>query len=76
MDPVTSRTLGGVRSETPAPKFKRRAVSAVRDWPPGCGPASEQENRQIVVVSVDDSIDVENVVLRVIRCVTLTHFVG
>ncbi|KAA3473788.1 reverse transcriptase [Gossypium australe] len=33
----------------PTPKFKRRAVSAIRDFPPGCGPSSG-ENRQIVVV--------------------------
>ena len=33
----------------PTPKFKRRAVSAVQDFPPGCGPSSG-ENRQIVVV--------------------------
>jgi len=26
------------------PKFKKRSVSAVRDWPPGCGPVSEQES--------------------------------
>ena len=33
----------------PTPKFKHRAVSAVWDFPPGCGPSSG-ENRQIVVV--------------------------
>ena len=33
----------------PTPKFKRRAVSAVRGFPSGCGPSSG-ENRQIVVI--------------------------
>jgi len=53
------------------PKFKKRAVSAVRDWPLGCGPASEQHLRQIAVVSTTDSVDIESIVLSIIRCVDL-----
>ena len=71
MDSNASQAVGGVGSVNPAPKFKKRAVSAVRDWPPGCGLASEQ----IAVVSINESVDVETIVLRVIRCVTLTHFI-
>ncbi|KAA3487114.1 Retrotransposable element Tf2 [Gossypium australe] len=57
----------GVGPIVPAPKFKKRAISVVRDWPPSCGPASEQNSRQIAVVSVSDSVDIKSVVLRVIR---------
>ena len=60
----------------PIPKFKRRSVSAVRDWPPGCGPAAEQESKQIAVVSLSDSIGIESVVLQVIRCVVSLSFSG
>ncbi|KAA3460481.1 hypothetical protein EPI10_027138 [Gossypium australe] len=49
------------------PKFKKRAVSAVRDWPLGCGPASEQHLRQIVVVSTTDIIDIESIILTAVR---------
>jgi len=76
MDSNASQVLGGVGSVNPTPKFKKRAVSAVRDWPPGCGPASEQISRQIAVVPINESVDVESIVLRVIKCVTLTHFIG
>ncbi|KAA3465683.1 histone-lysine N-methyltransferase, H3 lysine-9 specific SUVH6-like [Gossypium australe] len=48
----------------PTPKFKRRAVSTVRDFPPGCGPSSS-ENRQIMVVH--DSKDLTKSVLRLLK---------
>ena len=75
MDSSVSQAIGGVGPVNPAPKFKKRAVSAVWDWPPGCGPTSEQSSRQIAVVPFNESVDVESIVLRVIRCVTLTHFI-
>ena len=49
---LKGKAIGGQKGSgfaIPTPKFKRRAVSAVRDFPPGCGPSSG-ENRQIVVV--------------------------
>ncbi|KAA3470165.1 hypothetical protein EPI10_015895 [Gossypium australe] len=49
------------------PKFKKRAVSAVRDWLLGCGPASEQHLRQIAVVLATDSVNLEGLILTVIR---------
>ena len=53
MEATTSQSGQG---KVPIPKFKKRAVSAVRDWPPGCGPATENVE-QIAVVSLDDSIE-------------------
>ncbi|KAA3470444.1 hypothetical protein EPI10_016154 [Gossypium australe] len=50
------------------PKFKKRAVSAVRDWPPGCGPAAGDSYRQIAVVSLSDSLGIESVELQVLSC--------
>ena len=73
MDSNVSKSKEGVGSVVPAPKFKKRAVSAIQDLPPGCGPASEQNSRQIAVVSANDSVDIESVVLTVIRCVDLYH---
>ena len=57
------------KGKAPIPKFKKRSVSAVRDWPPGCGPATGESYRQIAVVSLSDSVGIEGLELQVIRCV-------
>ncbi|KAA3462202.1 histone-lysine N-methyltransferase, H3 lysine-9 specific SUVH6-like [Gossypium australe] len=65
MESNASQSKERVGPVVPAPKFKRRAVSAVRDRPPGCGPTPEQ-NRQIAVVPSSKSVDsVESLVLLV-----------
>ena len=75
MDASASQTKEGSELVASAPKFKRCAVSAVRDFSPGCGrePTSAWD-RQIAVIPASESIDVESLVLRVIRCVTLTLY--
>ena len=73
---MEANTIQEGKGKVPIPKFKKRSVSAVRDWPPGCGPASEQESRQIAVVSPSDSISIESIVLQVIRCVINPPFSG
>ncbi|KAA3473686.1 hypothetical protein EPI10_024047 [Gossypium australe] len=55
------------QGKVPIPKFKKRAVSAVRNWPPGCGPAAGDSYRQIAVVSLVDSVGIEGLELRVLR---------
>lgn len=43
-----------------APKFKRRRVSAVRDFPPGCGPLAVRifkQNENFVAASKEKSCD-------------------
>ncbi|KAA3473724.1 DNA/RNA polymerases superfamily protein [Gossypium australe] len=52
------------QGKVPIPKFKKRAVSAVRDWPPGCGPAAGDSYRQIAVVSLVDSVGIEGLELQ------------
>ncbi|KAA3470446.1 hypothetical protein EPI10_016156 [Gossypium australe] len=65
MEATTSQSGQGKAS---IPKFKKRAVSAVRDWPPGCGPAAGDSYRQIAVVSLSDSLGIESVELQVLSC--------
>ncbi|KAA3465604.1 Cadherin-related family member 4 [Gossypium australe] len=62
MDSSTNQGTKGVGHVVPTPKFKKRSVLAVRDWPPGCGSASEQDRRQIVVVSISDSVEIAGMV--------------
>ncbi|KAA3460522.1 hypothetical protein EPI10_027179 [Gossypium australe] len=64
MEATTNQSGQG---RVPIPKFKKRAVSAVRDWPPGCGPAAGDSYRQIAVVSLSDSLGIESVELQVMR---------
>ncbi|KAA3483678.1 hypothetical protein EPI10_005826 [Gossypium australe] len=64
---MEANTSQGGQEKTPIPKFKKRVVSAVRDWPPGCGPAAGDSYRQIAVVSLSDSVGVESLELQVIR---------
>ena len=75
MDASVGQAVVGSEPIIPAPKFKRRAVSAVRDYPPGCGrePTSAWD-RQIAVIPASESVDVESLLLRVIRCVIRTRF--
>ncbi|KAA3466525.1 hypothetical protein EPI10_001612 [Gossypium australe] len=74
--PKVSSSVGSYRSSQPkegsglvisASKFKSRAVSAVRDFPSGCGrePTSAWD-RQIAVIPASESVDVESLVLRII----------
>ncbi|KAA3488295.1 ty3-gypsy sub-class retrotransposonable element polyprotein [Gossypium australe] len=52
------KSIGGQKGSglvISTPKFKRRVVSAVRDFPPGCGPSSG-ESRQIMVMLSDEDL--------------------
>ncbi|KAA3483170.1 hypothetical protein EPI10_005363 [Gossypium australe] len=57
MDSSASKSKEGVGPVVSGPKFKKRAVSAVRDWPSSYGPASEQSSRKGCDNSRDSLVD-------------------
>ncbi|KAH1073340.1 hypothetical protein J1N35_025668 [Gossypium stocksii] len=60
-------------SVTISPKFKRRKVSAVRDFPPGCGRRATTDLELYRQIKVDQgSGDYEYLMLQMVRCVLLT----
>ncbi|KAH1039897.1 hypothetical protein J1N35_041640 [Gossypium stocksii] len=63
----------GIGLVVPAPKFKQRKVSAIWDFPPGCGRVTAPSSRSSEVITVDRSSQgadtQEFLVLYVIRCV-------
>ena len=71
---MDANTSGGGKGVVPTPRFKKRSVSAVRDWPSGGGPASERDKQITVVSSSEDAREIESVVLQVIRCVVNSQF--
>ncbi|KAH1032265.1 hypothetical protein J1N35_044439 [Gossypium stocksii] len=74
---VMTEVLARKGPEVAAPKFKWRKVSAVQDFPPGCGRATASDfelSRQIAVdQSNQGSGDYEYLVLYVIKCVLLSY---